>query len=86
MRDITKIIEAMLEHVPEDCAELRAGMEKVSRDSMFRAPEDQGRSWARLTLVLRDYFGEGDLPEWGHAIGRILSGQTKVDGAEIGER
>lgn len=73
MRDIQKVIEAMLKHVPEDENDLRTEMKRISRDAAYRAPELHQGLWGQLQHVLAACLGQGDLPEWGHKVGRLLA-------------
>lgn len=73
MRDITKVIDRMLEHIPGTDHELRHRLRKIKDSANFTAPEAMRGRWMELQTLLGSFFGQGDLPAWGHTVGRILS-------------
>lgn len=58
MRDLVALIAKMLEVIPEDEIKLREDLAKASKDSCFRPPELQRRSFNEVAEILGHRFGE----------------------------
>lgn len=54
MRNLTNVIEAMLDYIPAGEVNFRKAMERVMRDELYRAPEIQ--DWKRVTTLLMIYM------------------------------
>lgn len=74
MRDITEVIDKMLEKIPSEEAELRASLESVKYKAAYTAPEMARRHWADGAEILMRRFGEVlDLP-WQEEVCDIWQG------------
>jgi len=78
-RDVTEVIAAMLEVIPEEegTETLRASLDDIRGSGMYRPPEIQHLTWQEGAEALVDYFG-GDYPqtEWGRKVAEIWTGPT----------
>lgn len=77
-RDIRKVVQAMLDAMPEDMGDhtriRRALWESVPLNQRYYPPEAQAAAWQRVDQIVRSLFSEYPdypMPEWAHAIGRI---------------
>lgn len=76
MRDVTDVIDRMIAATPEG-DDLRLRLEKIKKDAVFTAPEAMTRRWYEMNAAFHGRFwgvALDDLPEWGHTVGKIMSG------------
>jgi hypothetical protein len=63
MRNLTKVLEAMLDYIPESEGNFRRAMKGVMHDELYRAPEMQ--DWNRASTLLMVYMRDlEDGPGW----------------------
>lgn len=74
MRDITDVINRMLAIAPLREMVLRDNLRKVAKDTAYTAPEAVNARWRDLAWVFSERFEGAEMPDWGHAMGRILAG------------
>jgi hypothetical protein len=83
-RDIAKVIDAMLQHVPQDRSQLRRNLQRLKMAVAFTAPESIGQRWHELQYVFNNaVFGAEEwnrdkAPEWAEQAGRILAGEVEI--------
>jgi hypothetical protein len=67
MRNLTNVIEAMLDYIPESEPAFRRSMQNTMRDELYRAPEMQ--DWSRASVMLAVYMKpfevDGMENQWG---------------------
>lgn len=56
MRNLTNVLEAMLDYIPESEENFRKAMNKVMQDELYRAPEAQ--DWGRAATLIAVYMRE----------------------------
>lgn len=67
-RQITDVITQILKVIPEDEKDLRADLNWLSYDSMYKAPEQELGQWIFLAQMLTDHIGA---PKKGHWSGQV---------------
>lgn len=72
-RDPAEVIEAVLQHVPENMPALRANLQKVARDSAFLPPEGKGVAWLQMAMLLSESLPFPPETEWQKEIYRIVT-------------
>lgn len=75
-RDITEVIERMLEIIPANETELRADLAQVDHAACYLAPEVMGKAWAQGAQALLRRFGEtAPVEGWGCEVVAIWRGK-----------
>ncbi len=74
MRDISKVIDAMLEHVPASEVSLVAKLKSLRNKSLYTAPEAMSIVWLGAMNVLQTQVGEPKEP-WQHKVHDIFVGK-----------
>jgi hypothetical protein len=70
MRDISKVIDEMLDIIPD--FELKIVLVDLRDSIHFRAPETQWVDWLAAVNILDDFIGEPKL-DWHHRVKRIFN-------------
>jgi hypothetical protein len=73
-RNLTTVIDEILEVVPETETSLRAQINSVRDSSIFSAPEVMYLFWTELFEILVDEIGEPE-EEWEFKVQLIFSGR-----------
>lgn len=75
MRDLTKVIDAMLTEIPETESELRTQLEAAKSTFAYSAPEVMGACWRRVADVLQEQIGD-PRDDWHMRVADVFSGRT----------
>jgi len=78
MRDIQKVLSAMLAKVPEGEAELRYRLGKIAESAHYTAPDAMAVRWHQALTVLVDLIGEEPTESWQVEVARIFKGDDDV--------
>lgn len=78
-RDIGKVIDAVLGHVPEGMTELRARLQQIKSDACYLAPEVIGAAWYQLVQALRHACNNPPTLDWEKRISDIVEGREAVE-------
>ena len=76
MRDLSKVIDAMLEHVPASEARLVDKLKSVRNSSLYTAPEVMGAVWRSVQNLLVCHVGE-PTETWQHKVHDIFVGKSE---------
>jgi len=76
-RNIAEIIDKIVEQIPDHYMyfDLREGLKKIKRDSVYKAPEAMGDCWHRIACLLQEYLGDPKTHDWKQRIANIFSGR-----------
>lgn len=74
MRNLTNVIKAILDYIPESQEAFRSAMKRVMHDELYHAPEMQ--DWSRASTLLMVYMrdleeGEGWKEDWCEVVIKI---------------
>ena len=77
-RDIGKVIDAILVHIPVQMSELRARLERIKDDAAYLAPEVKSRAWHQLVNALRESCYNPPTLEWEKRVSAIIEGRESI--------
>ena len=78
-RDLTTVVEQILEVIPEDEEGTRKALRKASLIAdLFRSPETMWMAWDEVSSILNDRLGEDikNWPDWKYKVQAIFGGAT----------
>ncbi len=74
-RSISVVIDRVKAELPDGYVDLTARLDQVKRDCLYTAPEQMGRRWQALCIILSETLPDpaaDNTPEWAKKIGRII--------------
>lgn len=78
-RDIGKVIDAVLGHVPEERTELRARLQRIKSEAGYLPPEYMYPAWHKLMSVLVASLHNPPTLDWEKRISDIVEGREAVE-------
>lgn len=79
MRDLTKVIEAMLKHIPVEQVEFRLVLEHISKQSVYTAPEIMPHRWQDAEMAVNAALPPPDkLSDWQRKVVDIWTGKEQI--------
>lgn len=74
MRMVYNVIEQMMAEIPDegDYIDLKLELEKIRRDTLYKAPEQMPEYFQAVANLLNDYLGEPDT-DWKKKVANIFA-------------